>query len=154
MDGYLYDPEATAAAIDAGGWLHTGDLGSMDERGYISIGGRVEEMIIRGGENIYPAEVEAVLVTHPGIADAAVVGVRDERWGEQVVAFLRAAGESRPDDDELEAHCRARLADFKRPRRWVFVDSFPLTGTGKVRKHVLRDQLEAGASFSTSTRTT
>ena len=144
MTGYLDDPQATAATIDADGWLHTGDLGSMDERGYCSIGGRVKEMIIRGGENIYPAEVEAALLTHAGIADAAVVGVHDERWGEQVVAFLRAAGEDRPTEAELEAHCRGRLADFKRPRRWAFVEAFPLTGTGKVRKHVLRERLEAG----------
>ena len=93
MDGYLGDPEATAAAIDPDGWLHTGDLGSMDERGYCRIAGRIKEMIIRGGENIYPAEIEAVLLSHPGVAEVAVVGVPDRFWGEQVGAVIRPAGD-------------------------------------------------------------
>jgi fatty-acyl-CoA synthase len=144
MDGYLDDPAATAAAVDADGWLHTGDLGSMDERGFCRIEGRVKEMIIRGGENIYPREIELVLFSHPRVADVAVVGVPDPVWGEQVAAVVRAAGDPPPTAEELTEFCRARLSGFKTPRRWAFVDAFPLTGSGKVRKHVLREQLEAG----------
>jgi fatty-acyl-CoA synthase len=145
MDGYLDDRVATAAAIDADGWLHTGDLGSMDERGYCRIEGRVKEMIIRGGENIYPREIELVLFAHPGVADVAVVGVPDPVWGEQVAAVVRPAGDPPPSAEELTDFCRARLAGFKTPRRWAFVDAFPLTGSGKVRKHVLRERLIAGS---------
>jgi fatty-acyl-CoA synthase len=144
MDGYLDDPEATAAAVDADGWLHTGDLGAMDARGHCRVEGRVKEMIIRGGENIYPREIELVLFGHPRIADVAVVGVPDPEWGEQVAAVVRPAGDPPPTAEELTEFCRARLAGFKTPRRWAFVDAFPLTGSGKVRKHVLRERLTAG----------
>jgi fatty-acyl-CoA synthase len=144
MDGYLDDPDATGAAIDADGWLHTGDLGSMDERGYCRIEGRVKEMIIRGGENIYPREIELVLFSHPQVADVAVVGVPDPVWGEQVAAVVRPAGDPPPTADQLTDFCRARLAGFKAPRRWAFVDDFPMTGSGKVRKNVLRERLAAG----------
>ncbi len=143
MDGYLGDPEATAAAIDADGWLHTGDLGSMDERGYCRIAGRLKEMIIRGGENIYPREIEAVLTSHPGVAEAAVVGVPDRFWGEVVGAVIRPAFDVA--EAELADYCRGRLAACKTPVRWLFTDGFPLTSTGKIRKDVLSAQLaEAG----------
>jgi fatty-acyl-CoA synthase len=143
MDGYLGDPGATAAAIDPDGWLHTGDLGSMDERGYCRIAGRIKEMIIRGGENIYPREIEAVLLSHPGVAEVAVVGVPDRFWGEEVGAAIRLA--SHVAEAELADYCRGRLAAYKTPVRWLFIDSFPLTSTGKVRKDVLSAQLaEAG----------
>jgi fatty-acyl-CoA synthase len=115
MFGYYDDPAATAAAIDADGWLHTGDLAKMDERGYCTIDGRLKEMIIRGGENIYPREIEAVLFSHPDVADAAVVGIPDERWGEQVAAFVRPAAGHTPDPAALFSYCRARLAPFKAP---------------------------------------
>jgi fatty-acyl-CoA synthase len=139
MSGYLDDPEATAAAIDADGWLHTGDLGTVDARGYYRIGGRLKDVIIRGGANVYPAEVEQVLIEHPAVADAAVVGVPDEVWGEQVAAFVRV---HRPvASEDLFAWCRERLAPFKTPRHWEFVDAFPLTGSGKVQKFVLRERL-------------
>jgi fatty-acyl-CoA synthase len=141
MDGYLDDPDATAAAIDADGWLRTGDLGSMDERGYCRIQGRVKEMIIRGGENIYPAEIELVLFDHPGVADVAVLGVPDPVWGEEVAAVVRPACDPPPTAEDLTEFCRARLASFKTPRRWAFIDAFPLTGSGKVKKHVLREWL-------------
>jgi fatty-acyl-CoA synthase len=148
MDGYLGDPEATLAAIDADGWLHTGDLGSMDERGYCRIAGRLKEMIIRGGENIYPREIEAVLASHPGVAEAVVVGVPDRFWGEVVGAVIRPAfdvSEAELAQDELVEHCRGRLAAYKTPVRWLFTDAFPLTSTGKVRKDVLSARLaEAG----------
>jgi len=144
MDGYLGDPEATAAAIDADGWLHTGDLGSMDERGYCRIAGRIKEMIIRGGENIYPREIEAVLASHPGVAEAAVVGVPDRFWGEVVGAAIRPASdvaEAELAQAELAEYCRERLAAYKTPTRWLFTDGFPLTSTGKIRKDVLSAQL-------------
>jgi fatty-acyl-CoA synthase len=145
MDGYLGDPEATAAAIDPDGWLHTGDLGSMDERGYCRIAGRIKEMIIRGGENIYPAEIEAVLLSHPDVAEVAVVGVPDRFWGEQVGAVIRLAGDRVVGKAELAEYCRGRLAAYKTPVRWLFTDGFPLTSTGKIRKDVLSARLaEAG----------
>ncbi|HEX6021454.1 MAG TPA: AMP-binding protein [Solirubrobacter sp.] len=140
MTGYFDDPEATAAAIDADGWLHTGDLATMDERGYCRIVGRLKEMIIRGGENIYPREIEQVLFDHQDVADVAVVGVPDETWGEQVAAFIRPAEGRTPDPDVLFAYCRERLAPHKTPRYWRFVDEFPLTPSGKVQKHMLRER--------------
>jgi fatty-acyl-CoA synthase len=140
MLGYYDDPAATAGAIDADGWLHTGDLAKMDERGYCSINGRLKEMIIRGGENIYPQEIEAVLFSHPDVADAAVVGVPDERWGEQVAAFVRPAAGHTPDPAALFSYCRARLAPFKTPQFWAVVDDFPLAGPGKIKKSRLLDE--------------
>jgi len=143
-DGYLGDPAATSAAIDDAGWLRTGDLGSMDERGYLRIAGRVKEMIIRGGENIYPREIEDVLVGHPAVADVAVVGVASAFWGEEVGAVIRPAGSTAPDQEELRAFCQQRLAGFKVPAHWLFTDSFPLTATGKVRKDVLSARFTGG----------
>jgi fatty-acyl-CoA synthase len=145
MKGYFGDPAGTGGVIDAAGWLHTGDLGSADERGYYRIEGRLKEMIIRGGENIYPREIEQVLYAHPAVADAAVVGVPDEQWGEQVAAFIRPAPGQNPTREDLAAHCRAYLAAHKAPRHWVFTDTFPLTPSGKVQKFLLREQFTAGA---------
>jgi len=147
MTGYFDNPGATAEAIDAG-WLHTGDLGSADERGYYKIEGRVKEMIIRGGENIYPREIEEVLFAHPAVADVAVVGVPDEHWGEQVAAFIRPAAERDATQEELADYCRAQLAAHKIPRHWVFTDAFPMTGSGKVQKFLLREQFISGRSPS------
>ncbi len=144
MRGYFEDEAATAEAIDADGWYHTGDLASMDERGYCRIEGRLKDMIIRGGENIYPREIEDVLFAHPSVADVAVVGIPDDRWGEQVAAFVRINGDDLPTPAALSAHVRGQLAGFKVPRTWVFVETFPLTGSGKVQKFVLRDRLLAG----------
>jgi len=140
MHGYFDMPEATAAAIDGEGWLHTGDLGTMDSRGYCKVEGRLKDMIIRGGENIYPREIEEVLFTHPAIADVAVVGVPDEHWGEQVAAFVRAAPGATIDEAGLAAFVRQRLAVYKAPRHWIVVDEFPLTPSGKVQKFVLRER--------------
>ncbi|HEY7202001.1 MAG TPA: AMP-binding protein [Candidatus Dormibacteraeota bacterium] len=142
MREYFDQPAATAAAIDAEGWLHTGDLCSMDERGYCRVEGRLKEMIIRGGENIYPREIEQLLFTHPAVGDVAVVGVPDERWGEQVAAFVRPAPGAAPTEQELFDFCREHLAAFKTPRHWVFVDELPLTPSGKVQKFVLRERFE------------
>jgi acyl-CoA synthetase (AMP-forming)/AMP-acid ligase II len=163
MDGYLGDEEATAAAVDRDGWLHTGDLGTMDERGYCRIAGRIKEMIIRGGENIYPREIEAVLLAHPGVAEVAVVGVPDRFWGEVVGAAVRRAPgpglstsvgtENSPSQTDLVDYCRERLAGYKVPVRWRFTDAFPLTSTGKVRKDVLSAQFaEDGKVPSSATR--
>jgi fatty-acyl-CoA synthase len=144
MLGYFEDEEATAAAIDADGWYHTGDLAAMDERGYCRIEGRLKDMIIRGGENIYPREIENVLFAHPGIADVAVLGVPDDKWGEQVAVFVRVAGDQVVTEGELFAYVRERLAPFKTPRHWVFVEEFPLTASGKVKKYVLRERFMKG----------
>jgi len=140
MQGYYDNPEATAAAIDSDGWLHTGDLGTMDERGYCKIVGRIKDMIIRGGENIYPREIEELLFSHPAVGDVAVVGVPDEKWGEQVVAFVRLAPEGRVSAEELHRFVREHLAPHKTPREWVFVEELPMTASGKVQKFALRDR--------------
>jgi acyl-CoA synthetase (AMP-forming)/AMP-acid ligase II len=143
MTGYFRDLEKTAAAIDADGWLHTGDLASMDERGYCQIGGRLKDMIIRGGENIYPREIEQVLFEHPAVADVAVVGVPDAKWGEQVAAFVRPAPGRTPDPEELFAYCREHLAPHKTPRYWTVLEEFPQTPSGKIQKFVLRERFLA-----------
>ena len=144
MLGYYEMPEATAEAIDADGWLHTGDLASMDDRGHCRIEGRLKDMIIRGGENIFPREIEQRLFSHPAVGDAAVVGIPDDKWGEQVCAFVRAAPGATVEKDELDAHVRAELSSYKAPRIWVFVDELPMTPSGKVQKFVLRDRFLAG----------
>jgi fatty-acyl-CoA synthase len=142
---YNDNPEATARTIDAEGWLHTGDLGRMDARGYVTVTGRVKEMIIRGGENLFPAEIENVLLEHPAVIEVAVVGLPDERWGEIVAAFLRLAPGAKLDRDALITHCRERMAPQKTPARWVEITEWPLTGSGKIQKFVLRDRYLAGA---------
>jgi fatty-acyl-CoA synthase len=141
MCGYLGDPAVTAVAIDPDGWLHTGDLGSMDARGYCRIEGRIKDMVIRGGENIYPAEIEAVLLSYPAVTAAAVVGLPDRFWGEVVAAAIITSAATPPAEAELAAFCRARLAAYKVPVRWLFTSTFPLTGTGKVRKDLLAAHL-------------
>ena len=143
MTGYFDMPDQTAAAIDADGWYHTGDLASMDDRGFLRIAGRLKEMIIRGGENIYPREIEELLFEHPKVADVAVVGVPDAKWGEQVAAFVRSAPGELPTPEELSAYCRTNLAPHKTPHYWEFVDEFPLTASGKVQKFVLRERFAA-----------
>jgi len=143
MRGYFDMPEATAAALDRDGWLHTGDLATMDERGFCRIAGRLKDMVIRGGENLYPAEIEAVLLEHPDVAEAAVIGVPDPIMGEELAAFVRAAGAPPPVAD-LRRHVRERLAAPKTPRYWVFVDALPLTGPGKVQKYLLRERWGSG----------
>ncbi|KNY21681.1 AMP-binding protein [Methylobacterium sp. ARG-1] len=143
MKGYFDLPAATAAAIDGEGWLHTGDLGSIDAGGYCRVQGRLKDMIIRGGENIYPKEIENVLFEHESVADAAVVGVPDSTWGEVPAAFVRPSNKVAACEAEIIAYCRARLASHKVPRIWRFVDAFPETASGKVKKFVLRERLLA-----------
>jgi fatty-acyl-CoA synthase len=141
MAGYHELPDETAASFRPGGWLRTGDLVTMDGRGYLHMAGRLKEMIVSGGENIFPVEIETALGEHPDVAQAAVVGVPDERWGEAAVAVVRPAPGRSPTGAELETFLRARLAAFKVPRRWLVVDTLPLTASGKVQKHVLRARL-------------
>ncbi|MFK8019473.1 MAG: AMP-binding protein [Pseudomonadales bacterium] len=138
---YFDMPEATAAAIDDEGWLHSGDLCKMDARGYCTVEGRLKDMIIRGGENIYPREIEELLFEHPKIADIAVVGLPDNRYGEVVGAFIRDADPSSPaSDTELHQYCREHLSAQKTPTVWQRVEQFPLTGSGKIQKFALREQ--------------
>ena len=144
MHGYYLMPDRTAETIDADGWLHTGDLAAMDDRGYCTIEGRLKDMIIRGGENIYPKEIEEVLFAHDAVAEVAVVGLPDETWGETVGAFVRPAAGTSVDKNELFAYLRDQLAPHKTPKQWFSVDEFPLTGSGKIQKFVLRDQWVAG----------
>jgi fatty-acyl-CoA synthase len=142
MAGYFDEPDATAATIDPDGWLHTGDLATMDARGYLTITGRLKDMIVTGGINVYPAEIEATIAAHPSVADVAVLGMPDRRWGEAVVAVVRVAPGTPRDAGDLEKFARGRLAPFKVPKRWVFADEFPMTASGKVQKFVLREIIE------------
>src|SRR5947209_10040606 len=139
MRGYWNDNAATRAAIDSGGWMHSGHLAVLDDDGYVHIVGRLKDMIIRGGENIYPREVEAALHTHPAVNDVQVVGVPSHRYGEEVMAWVRLHMGTSATQDELRAWCQARLAAFKVPRFWQFLDTFPMTVTGKVQKFRLRE---------------
>ena len=145
MHGYYGNPEATANAIDADGWLHTGDLCAMDSRGYCTVEGRLKDMIIRGGENIYPRELEDLLFAHPSVGEVAVVGLPDDKWGETVAAFLRPAPGCTIDKGELFAYIREHLAPHKTPKDWFAVETFPLTASGKIQKFKLRDQWADGA---------
>jgi fatty-acyl-CoA synthase len=145
MAGYNDNPEATAATIDKDGWLHTGDLGTMDARGYVKITGRVKEMIIRGGENLFPVEIENAMLEHPSIAEVAVVGIPDDKWGEVVACFMRTGeGASRPEAGELRSFVRQRLSPQKTPAHWIWVDEFPLTGSGKIQKFAMSEAFVDG----------
>jgi fatty-acyl-CoA synthase len=139
MLGYWNNPEATAAAIDDGGWMHSGDLAVMDDEGYVAIVGRIKDMIIRGGENIYPREIEEFLHTIPGVADVQVIGVPDDKYGEEVMAWVRLQPGAALTESDLVARCQGRIATVKIPRYWRFVDTFPMTVTGKVQKYRMRE---------------
>jgi fatty-acyl-CoA synthase len=140
MLGYWEDPEKTAEAVDADGWMHTGDLGVMDDEGYLRITGRIKDMVIRGGENIYPREIEEFLYTHPDIEDVQVVGVPDEKYGEELCAWLRMRSGTTPlDADTVRAFATGKLAHYKIPRYVMVVEEFPMTVTGKVRKVEMRE---------------
>jgi fatty-acyl-CoA synthase len=143
MAGYHELSDDSAAATRPGGWLRTGDLVTMDDRGYLRMTGRLKEMIVSGGENIFPVEIENALLEHADVAQVAVVGVHHDRWGESAVAVIVPAAGRSPDTSDLEAFLRERLAAFKVPRQWAIVDDLPRTASGKVQKHVVRDQLEA-----------
>ena len=139
MLGYWNDGEATRKAIDGAGWMHTGDLATMDEEGYVRIVGRLKDMIIRGGENVYPREVEEFLYSVPGVADAQVIGVPSEKYGEEVMAWIRVREGAALTEEDLTNECRGRIAGFKIPRYWKFVESFPMTVTGKIQKFRMRE---------------
>ena len=141
MQGYWEDPERTAETIDAEGWLHSGDLGSMDGDGYVRITGRLKEMIIRGGENIYPREIEEFLYTHPAIQEAKVIGVPDEKYGEEVCAWVQLREGAQLSEEEIRAFCKEHIAYFKVPRYIRFVTEFPMTVTGKVQKYRMREAM-------------
>jgi len=140
MIGYWGDPEMTGEAIDSEGWMHSGDLATMDDDGYVNIVGRIKDLVIRGGENVYPREIEEFLYTHPAIDDAQVIGVPDAKYGEEIAAWVQLAEGAELDDEELRAWCKGKLAHFKIPRYLFFVDSFPMTVTGKVRKVEMREK--------------
>ena len=156
MLGYWNDEKATIQAIDEARWMHTGDLATMDDEGYINIVGRIKDMICRGGENIYPREIEEFLYTHEGIADVQVIGVPSEKYGEEVMAWVKLKSGANLSPESLEAFCRTKIAHYKIPRYWKFVDGFPMTVTGKVRKVAMRESsieelgLQQAATIKTS----
>src|SRR4051794_33834146 len=154
MTGYFDDPEGTARAIDGDGWLHTGDLGSLDGDGYLRVQGRLKDMIIRGGENIYPREIEDLLLSHPDVADVSVVGIPDAEMGEQVAAFVRPVVGRSIDPEGLALFCREHLAVHKTPRIWQTVEDFPQTASGKIQKFVLRERYLASQGEPAAARTT
>jgi fatty-acyl-CoA synthase len=141
MRGYWNDEERTREAIDSGGWMHTGDLATIDARGYCRIVGRVKDMIIRGGENIYPREIEEFLYRHPKIAEAQVFGVPDAKYGEEVCAWIVARPGETVTEDEVKAFCQGQIAHYKVPRYIRFKDVIPMTVTGKPQKFLMREEM-------------
>jgi fatty-acyl-CoA synthase len=139
MLGYWNNDAATGEAIDDARWMHTGDLATMDAEGYVSIVGRIKDMVIRGGENIYPREIEEFLYTHPDVADVQVIGVPSEKYGEEVMAWVRVREGASLTQEQLDEFCRGRIASYKIPRFWKFVDGFPMTVTGKIQKFKMRE---------------
>ena len=139
MKGYYKMPEATAKAVDMDGWLHTGDLAIMDENGYCKITGRIKDMIIRGGENIYPREIEEFLYTYPKVKDVQVVGVPSEKYGEEVAAFVQLKAGEEATAEEIIAFCKDQISFHKIPKYVYFVDEYPTTASGKIQKYKLRE---------------
>jgi fatty-acyl-CoA synthase len=142
MHGYWEDPEKTREAIDFEGWMHTGDLATLDEQGYCNIVGRLKDMIIRGGENIYPREVEEFLYRHPKISDVQVFGVPDARLGEELCAWIILRDGATLNEEDLREFCKGQIAHYKVPRYIRFVANFPMTVTGKVQKFLIRQQMK------------
>jgi len=152
MLGYWDEPEKTAAVLDAEGWMHSGDLAVIDAAGYGNVVGRLKDMVIRGGENIYPREIEEFLYGHPAVEDVAVVGVPDDRMGEELCAWIRLRAGSSGDAEEVRAFCRGRIAHYKVPRYVRFVDAFPTTVTGKVQKYLIREAMIAELDLQTASQ--
>ena len=156
MLGYWNDPKATREAIDVGRWMHTGDLATMDEQGYVKIVGRIKDMVLRGGENIFPREVEEFLYTVPGIYDVQVIGVPDAKYGEELMAWVKLRPGATLTGEEIRAYCKGKIATYKIPRYYKFVDGFPMTVTGKVQKYKMREAaiqelgLQAAAAIETA----
>lgn len=142
MKGYYKMPEATEAAIDAEGWLHTGDLGKIDPNGYFKVTGRIKDMIIRGGENIYPRELEEFIFTHPKVQDVQVVGIPDPKYGEQVLAAIHLKNGNRATAEEFIEFCKGKIARHKIPKYWEFVEEYPMTASGKIQKFKIREMFE------------
>jgi fatty-acyl-CoA synthase len=140
MQGYWSDAERTTEAIDADGWMHTGDLAVMADDGYVNIVGRIKDMVIRGGENVYPREIEEFIYTHPDVEDVQVIGVPDERYGEELMAWIRLRPGATVEPEDIREFCKGRIAHFKIPRYVRFVDAYPMTVTGKVQKFKMREQ--------------
>ena len=140
MQGYWGDPAKTAEAVDADGWMHTGDLATMDAEGYVNIVGRLKDMVIRGGENVYPREIEEFLYRHPAVQDVQVVGVPDVKYGEELCAWIKLRDGASATPDEIREFCRGQIAHYKIPRHIRFVDGFPMTITGKIQKFVMRQE--------------
>jgi fatty-acyl-CoA synthase len=155
MRAYWEDPERTAEAIDAGRWMHTGDLATIDQDGYVKVVGRIKDMVIRGGENLYPREIEEFLYTHPSVADVQVIGVPDERYGEELMAWIIMRPDVSLSEPELREFCQGKIAHYKVPRYVKFVESFPMTVTGKVQKFKMRetaiDELGLGEAAAVAT---
>ena len=143
MLGYWDDPERTTEAIDPARWMHTGDLATLDDEGYCNIVGRIKDMVIRGGENVYPREVEEFLYRHRRFQDVQVFGIPDERYGEEICAWVKLRAGGTMEAEELRAFCEGQIAHYKIPRHVRFVDEFPLTVTGKVQKFIMREQMIA-----------
>jgi fatty-acyl-CoA synthase len=141
MLGYWGDAERSGEAIDRAGWMHTGDLATLDEEGYCNIVGRLKDMVIRGGENIYPREIEEFLYRHPGVADVQVIGVPDPKFGEELCACIKSKAGAPSTEESIRDFCKGQIAHYKIPRYIRFVDSFPMTVTGKVQKFVMREQM-------------
>jgi fatty-acyl-CoA synthase len=142
MRGYWDDDERTAEAVDENGWMHTGDLATMDADGYCNIVGRIKDMVIRGGENIYPREVEEFLYRHPAVQDVQVFGVPDKRYGEELCAWIKLRPGAALDAEAVRAFCQGQIAHYKVPRYVRFVDEFPMTVTGKVQKFIMRERMK------------
>jgi fatty-acyl-CoA synthase len=155
MRGYWNDPERTAESIDAARWMHSGDLATMDEDGYVRIVGRIKDMVIRGGENVYPREIEEFLYSHPEISDVQVIGVPDERYGEELMAWVVQRTSAALTETDVREFCKGKIAHYKIPRYVKFVDSFPMTVTGKVQKFKMReaaiDELGLGEAAAIAT---
>ncbi len=156
MLSYWNNPDATTSAIDAARWMHTGDLATMDEEGYLNIVGRIKDLIIRGGENVYPREIEEFLYTHPKISDVQVIGVPDVKYGEEVMAWVQLKTDESATSEEIRAFCQGQIAHYKIPRYIKFVTAFPMTVTGKIQKYLMRQQsieelgLQSAASIETA----
>jgi fatty-acyl-CoA synthase len=148
MRGYWSDPEKSAEAIDAARWMHTGDLATLDTQGYCNIVGRIKDMVIRGGENIYPREIEEFLYRHPKIQDVQVIGVPDARYGEELCAWIRPKAGAELTAEEVREFCKGQIAHYKIPRYMKFVDAFPMTVTGKIQKYVMREQTKRELGLS------
>jgi fatty-acyl-CoA synthase len=147
MRGYWNDPERTAEAVDGDGWMHTGDLAVMDDEGYVNIVGRIKDMVIRGGENIYPREIEEFLYSHPDVVDVQVIGVPDTKYGEELMAWVKLREGATLTEEDVREHCKGRIAHYKVPRYVKFVDAFPMTVTGKIQKFKMRETAIAELSL-------